>query len=254
MYLIDSILIIVISIVLSYLVYRRGLLNFWGSVTALVISLILGFQGGLIWIFLLLLFLASAFLATKYKFRYKRKKGLQEGRKGERGVINVLANGSIPTAIALLHGAENSFGILGIGFLSRSIAVFLFVTAVASAASDTLASEMGVLSKNAYLITNLKRVEPGTNGGVSYYGQMWAFIGSFYTFIIAFAVFSIFEGRIFPVSWVLMGGAFGFISCQIDSVLGATLERKKILGKSAVNISSVAITVLISGVFIWLVG
>lgn len=254
MHIIQPVLIIIISVVLSFLVHRRGLLNRGGAVTALIISLILGFQGGLIWIFLLLLFLASSFVATKYKFKYKRDRGLQEGKKGERGVINVLANGLVPTAVALLHGAENSFGIMGIGFLSRSAAIFLFVVAVASAASDTLASELGVLSGDAYLITTLEKVEPGTDGGISWMGQLWAFIGSFYTFVLAFAVFTLFEGIPFSVSWVFIGGALGFMSCQIDSLMGATLERKKILGKSAVNISSVAITVVISGVFVWLAG
>ncbi len=254
MYVLEIALLIVICIVLSSMAYLFGLLNFGGSVAALVISLILGFQGGILWIFLLLIFLASSFLATRYKFNYKEERGLQEGERGERGALNVLANGFVPVFVALLHGTENSFGLLGIGFLGRSVAVFLFVTAVASAASDTLASEMGMLSDKAYLITNLKRVTPGTNGGISVYGQLWAFVSSAYTFLVAYVVFSIFEGSVLPISWVAIGVVLGFVSCQFDSVLGATLERKKIIGKSAVNVIAISTTVLISWVVIWLIG
>ncbi len=254
MWFLELVLIMVICIILSSVAYIFGLLNLGGSAMALVVSMILGFQGGILWILLLLIFLASSFLATKYKFKYKKERGLQEGKKGERGVLNVLANGLVPTIVALMHGAEQSFGLLGIGVLGRSVAVFLFVTAVASAASDTLASEMGVLSKKAYLITNMKRVTPGTDGGVSAYGQLWALGGSFYTFVVAYVLFYLFEGQIFPTTWLVLGIVLGFVSCQFDSILGATLERKKIIGKSAVNIISISLTVILSGVLIWLIG
>ncbi len=254
MCILELVLIMVICIILSSVAYICGLLNLSGSVTALILSLLLGIQGGILWIFLLLIFLASSFLATRYKFKYKEERGLQEGKKGERGVFNVLANGMVPLIIALLHGADNSFGLLGIGILGRSLAVFLFVTAVASAASDTLASEMGVLCDKAYLITNFKRVPPGTNGGVSAYGQLWAYIGSAYTFVVAFVVFSLLEGNVLSPSMVLIGSVLGFASCQFDSILGATLERKKIIGKSAVNVIAISITVMISWVVIWMIG
>ncbi len=253
MYLLELALIVVICSVLSSVAYVFGLLNLSGSAMAFIVGFILGIQGGIIWILLLLIFLASSFIATKYKFDYKEEKGFQEGKKGERGAINVLANGLVPIVIALLHAPQNSYGLLNIGFLSRSLVILLFVTAVASAASDTLASEMGVLSDDTYLITNFKRVEPGTNGGISLYGEIWAFGASLYTFLVAYGIFYLLESIPFPTGWMFIGISMGFISCQFDSLLGATLERRKIIGKSMVNVLSISSAVMITGVIIWLI-
>jgi uncharacterized membrane protein len=38
----------------------------------------------------------------------------------------------------------------------------------------------------------------------------------------------------------------GFISCQIDSILGATLENTGHLGKNGVNLASIGITTFVT--------
>ena len=40
---------------------------------------------------------------------------------------------------------------------------------------------------------------------------------------------------------VLIPAAVGFLGCQIDSLLGATLERKGLIGKRSVNLISTAL-------------
>ncbi len=252
MSILEIIFVIIICTIFASITYGKGMLDMGGSVTAFFIGIILGLFGGIWWIVLLLIFLASAFLATRYKFQYKRTKGVQEGSKGERGIINVLANGSVPVIIALFHSPTDGSNILGLGFLEHKLAVFLFVTAVACAASDTLASEMGVLSDRAYLITNGKRVTAGTNGGISLLGEMWALFGSFYTFLIAFFVFYFISSISLPYSWIILGIVMGFVSCQFDSVLGAAFERKGLLGKSSVNMTAIASSIMITGVILWL--
>ncbi len=238
-------LVVLICSILAVLTYWKGLLNMGGALTAFVVGLIIGIEGGLIWIFLLLIFLLSAFLATKYKFTYKVELGAQQGKRGERGAINVLANGIVPVAISLLPRLSSSV-------FTPEITRALFVGAVAAAASDTLASEMGLLSKKTYLITDLKPVKPGTNGGVSLYGELWSFIGSGYTFLVSYIIFWLFDHDPFTVQMALLGTLIGFMSCQIDSVLGATLERKGVIGKSSVNLLSISISVTIFWVISWL--
>ncbi len=44
--------------------------------------------------------------------------------------------------------------------------------------ADTFASEIGVIDRNVYMITNFKRTVPGVNGGVSLTGEMAALGGS----------------------------------------------------------------------------
>ncbi len=250
MNILDIGLIIGICSILAVITYRRGMLNKSGALTALVLGIIIGVEGGLLWILLLLIFLFSAYIATKYKFKYKVSRGVQEGKGGERSGINVLGNGIIPVMIALLRNPGN---LISFGVISDDLALILFITGVAAAAADTFASEMGLLSDKTYLITNLKRVKPGVNGGISLYGEIWSFIGSAYIFLIAYGIFTLLNGKPFSFSIALLGILFGFMSCQIDSLLGATLERKNYISKSTVNLTAVSITVTIFGVILWMI-
>ena len=246
----DISLIVGICFILAILTYKRRMLNKSGAFTAFVFGIIIGIEGGLLWIFLLLIFLFSAYIATKYKFKAKLSKGVQEGKEGERSGMNVLGNGIIPVTIALLRDSGN---LLNYGIINGDLALILFITGVAAASADTFASEMGLLSDKTYLITNLKRVKPGINGGISLYGEIWSFIGSAYIFLVAYGLFTLFNGNPFSLSIALIGILFGFISCQIDSLLGATLERKNYISKSTVNLTAVSITVTIFGVILWMI-
>jgi len=243
-------LIFVICFALGFITYYKGLLNADGSLTAFFIGLFIALQGGLSLIILLLVFLASAFIATKYKFNYKKERGLQEGFKGERGWTNVLANGIVPVSVILLY---NSGNLISFGFLNSKFAISLFVLAIAAAASDTLASEIGMASKKVYLITTFEKVKPGTNGGISAYGELWAMIGSVYTFLVAQIIFYFADMITFSPEILLFGSFIGFLSCQLDSFLGATLERKGILNKSLVNLFAISISVIIFGgvIYVW---
>jgi len=243
-------LIFIICFALGFITYYRGLLNADGAVTAFFIGLFIALQGGLALIMILLVFLTSAFIATRYKFKYKKKRGMQEGFKGERGWVNVLANGAVPVIVLLLY---NSGNLLSFGFLNSKFALSLFVLAIAAAASDTLASEIGMTSNKVYLITTFERVEPGTNGGVSAYGELWAVIGSVYTFFVAQTIFYLADMATFSPKILLSGVFIGFLGCQIDSVLGASLERRGLLNKSLVNLIAISISVIIFGgvIYVW---
>ncbi len=247
----DLVIILIICSFLALVTYHKGLLNADGSMAAFLIGFIIALKGGLSCILILLVFLFSAFLATKYKFPYKKQKNVAEGFKGERGWTNVLANGIVPAGVLLLGSSE---GILNIRFLDQRFVIPLFLVSVAAAASDTLASEIGVTSDSVYLITNMEKVEPGTNGGISVYGEFWAFIGSLYTFLVAEMVFYISGRGLISPKILLIGTFIGFIGCQIDSLLGAVFERKGLLTKSLVNLIAISSAVCIFGGLLWLIG
>ena len=99
-----AILIIVICSALSLLAAWKGVLTKGGSLTAFFVGVTIGIMGHFTWVILLLVFFLTSFLATKYKFEYKKSHGLQEGKKGERRTSNVLANGAVPILIAILAG------------------------------------------------------------------------------------------------------------------------------------------------------
>jgi len=211
---------------------RYKMLDFAGTLMALIIGLVILFVGGIGWFVLLLLFFVLGSLATKYKHNLKRRR-LHEryGRKA----MNVIANGSVPAVLALFSMDYNL--------------ALPFVVAISVAMADTLASELGVLSDKAYLITNMKRVKPGTNGAISWLGEGMALLGAI---IISM-------GGYFFVGLngyeTILSIFLAFLGCHIDSVLGATFQggyrgtlkgENTVLTNSDVNLISITITALIA--------
>src|SRR5207244_1429949 len=121
----------------------RNVLTWDGSLAAFVVGMVIGIFGDVTWLFLLLFFLLSSFLATRYRFALKEAMGVQEGIRGERRATNVLANGVALMAVAVLSLIQPP------GF-PRLISGVVFLSALSVAGSDTLASEIGVLSRPTY--------------------------------------------------------------------------------------------------------
>jgi uncharacterized protein (TIGR00297 family) len=231
--------------VMAGLAYWRGLLSGAGSAAALAIGIIIGVFGGLGWVLILLIFLLSSFAATRYRFEAKKAMGLEEGTRGERGPANVLANGSVACLAAVLY-----FVLLLWDASFANVALVLFLVAVAAAASDTMASELGVLSPKAYLITSGRRVPPGTNGGISGMGTAWALVAAIYVSAVGNIALML-MGAFQPTSMsVLLPILFGFVSCQVDSVFGALLENRGIITKQTNNLYSIALATLMATVVI----
>src|SRR6266699_938233 len=88
--------------VLSALAYWKGVLTWDGSLAAFVVGMVIGVFGDVTWLFLLLFFLLSSFLATRYRFALKEALVVDEGTRGERHATNVLANGVALMAVAVL--------------------------------------------------------------------------------------------------------------------------------------------------------
>ena len=232
--LVNTILVILLPLALALFAYKKNLMTVWATVTSFVQAEIIGFCTNIWWVLAFFMFPVMAFIATKWKLKEKMKLGLQEGKKGERSVLNLLGVGTIPVVIAIVFFLRPS-DLLTVAFLS-SIAV---------STSDTIASETGIWAKKTYMITTFKQVEPGPNGAVSLYGFGTAFIGT-----LAFALlgwFFIFDTE--PISIpdirfliVVAAGMFGNV---MDSVLGATLENPGYIGKYTNNAS----TALMGAVF-----
>src|SRR5439155_19772352 len=87
---------------LSALAYRRNVLTWDGSLAAFVVGMVIGIFSDVTWLFLLLFFLLSSFLATRYRFALKEALGVQEGLRGERKSTNVLATSVALLAVAVL--------------------------------------------------------------------------------------------------------------------------------------------------------
>lgn len=119
-------------------------------------------------------------------------------------------------------------------FLSRSIMLVLglaVMSAFACCNGDTWASELGILSKtDPILITTLRKVPRGTNGGVSPWGLFVSllggiFIGAFYYLSTLFFVDSeTLENASVQYPVVVFGGVAGLFGSVVDSLLGAVFQ------------------------------
>jgi uncharacterized protein (TIGR00297 family) len=218
------------------------------GVVAAVFGSIVVVVAGFPFLALLVLFVVASVLATRYGFEEKRRANVQEGTLGERGVSNVLAHVVVPTGLVLLAWAVPSL-------LPAAPLALLYTAALAFGASDTFASEFGVLAGSARSILTLRPVTAGTNGGVSGIGEVWAFVGALTTALLGLALFVVFATTR-PSAIVLLGVATigGFLACQVDSVLGETLENRGWLTKGSTNLLGMLSSVLVAGVLYWGVG
>ena len=237
---IDIALVIVVPLLLSLFAYRKGLMTPWATVTAYVIAEIIGLCTSIWWDLAFFMFPVIAFLATKWRLKEKTELGLQEGKKGERSVMNLLGVGVIPSVIALVYLLRPT-DLLAIAFLS-SLAVSV---------SDTVASETGMWARKTYMITTLKQVEPGPNGAVSLYGFGTSLLGTAAFALLAWAfVFGVGDTSVIldlKVTIVIAAGMFGNV---MDSVLGAVLENPGYIGKYTNN-ASTALLGAIFGAFVF---
>ena len=226
--------------------YYKKIFNLSGSLSAFAVGMVIGICGNVLWLVLLLVFLVTSFGVTKYRFEWKKSEGFQEGVKGERSWRNVFANGAVPTLIAVVSFlAEWSDGEGSL--FSKDTASYLFVSAIAVAASDTAASEVGIIDPRVYMITTFKRTKRGVDGGVSMTGQMAAFVAAAYTSVVAYVVFAFLDKSLLAgAATVFVPMLCGFLGCQIDSVIGATWERRHRIGKLGNNFLSISAGTLIA--------
>jgi uncharacterized protein (TIGR00297 family) len=227
-------LVILLTVISKY----RNILDGPGIATAIILGTIVGVLGHWTWLVILLSFLAAGSAATKWRWEEKSAKGFAESEDGHRKWSNVVANGGIPGVIAIFAFMNESWDSL----------LPVYGSAIAVAAADTFASEFGCVDPRVRMITTMNKCEPGLNGGWSPNGQVAAFIGAFIIAILTWAL-----------GWLLQGGSttgamtfigvvtiVGWIGCQIDSLLGATLENRGLIGKGQVNALSIAAGALIA--------
>ena len=199
-----------------------------GGYAAAALGLIVCGLGHWTWLVILLGFLGTSHKATKWRFDEKAEKGLCESSDGHRSWGNVVANGGLPGLIAI-----------GAWYLnSHDDGLWVFAAAVAVAAADTFASEIGCLDDRVRMITTMKKCEAGLNGGFSPNGQLAAAVGSIIIATLAFVSEQ-------NIELALLVALIGWLGCQVDSLLGALLENRGLMTKGTVNAAAITFGIIV---------
>jgi uncharacterized protein (TIGR00297 family) len=213
---------VIVGFTFGYFAFRAKTADLSGLFSAALIGIILlifAAPQGTQWFLIMLTFFILGSAATRYKFEYKKRIGVDQGRGGARGYRNVFANGIVAAAAAVLFGV-----------FQQPVFIVMYVGCVATAAADTLASEIGVTGGIPYMITTLKKVPIGTNGGVTPTGEIVSLIGSFTVSLVALLL------NVITPEMMIICTIAGFVGTNIDSLVGALLENRGFFGNAGTNL------------------
>ena len=215
---------LVVTVALGYVSYRTGTASVPGMVTGVLLGLLTIVFGGVGWFAVLIAFFGIGGLSAKYKYDQKSERGVAEDNEGARGSGNVLGNAAVALVAVIGFAASTGMGV------DSALFRFAFTGSLAAAMSDTLSSEIGVLFDDPRLITTLERVDPGTDGGITWQGYVVGAVGAGIVAAVAVAIFT-FDAPALAALTVVCGGVAGM---TVDSILGATLEGGRV-GNQTVN-------------------
>lgn len=191
-----------------------------GSVTGLIVGVLVYTGCGSTALALLIVFFISGTVVTQIGFRQKQNYGMAERDKGRRTAGQVLANGGLAallSAMAILMPGQSS--------------VFLLMTAgsLAAATADTLSSELGTLyGRRFYNILTLRKDQRGLDGVVSIEGTLIGIAGA----ILIALLYALGTDWNLNFPRIVIAGTAGNL---VDSILGAALERKNLIKNNWVN-------------------
>ncbi|MFF2448590.1 DUF92 domain-containing protein [Neobacillus sp. NPDC058068] len=202
---------IIFSVILltGFAGYLLKLLTISGAVAAVLVGLAVYLGFGVKGLLLLGAFFLSSSLWSKYKSSQKRTMEEKLAKGATRDWRQVLANGGAAGLFSIAHYvSDDSSWLVG------------FAVSLASANSDTWASEIGSLSKkNPIYIRTLKRIDKGTSGAVSVLGSLAALAGSLLISLISFWLFDL----DFLFCWLIF--LFGYFGNVIDTLMGAFYQQ-----------------------------
>ena len=214
---------IIIAIILSVgavLSVLSQKLTLAAAITGWIIGLMVFTGSGFGGVVMLATFFILATIATSTGKKSKERLGIAEKRKGRRTAGQVIANAGVAAISGFLMWIFPNYSL----FFQLALAGSL-----ASATADTVSSELGnVFGSNYYNIITFKKDIKGLDGVISLEGTLAGIAGSGMIAIVYFLFFKSYEQAIF----LIIAGTMGNFA---DSVLGATLERKKQIGNNTVN-------------------
>lgn len=189
---------------------------FTGAILAVIIFSAAGYTG----LAMMTAFFILGSAATSWQ-KHKKKTfvPVEETGKG-RSALQVLANA----------GAAAIAGILILYYPQLNYLMFpAMAAAFASATADTLSSELGMVYGSRFFnVISFRPDSCGQDGVISLEGTLTGIAGS----AVIAGIYALGRGWDISFLFIVLAGTAGNLT---DSVLGAVLERKGIIGNNAVN-------------------
>lgn len=213
---------VLIALLLSvmFISVKTGKLDVAGALTGGFLGLLIYLGAGFTGIAMVGTFFILGTAATSWKFKLKQQFHLAEKQRGKRRASQVAANA----------GFASLLGLMTMFFPEHKALLRMMIAAgFSSATADTLSSEMGnVYGRRFYNILSFKRDKRGLDGVVSLEGTLFGLAGS----VIIAMIYAIGFGWSAHLWWIIIAGTAGNM---IDSVLGASVQRRHYLNNDAVN-------------------
>ena len=204
---------IVLALAIAVAALRVRALTRSGAVAAVAIgAAALGFGGLAVALPLVAFFIAGTVL-SRLSFPGSDAARAVTLKGSSRDASQVVANGGAAAACAIVAGLSAP---------DRSLHwIAAAVGALAVAAADTWATELGIRSKAPpRSIATGHRVQAGVSGGVTLLGFAASIAGG----VLIGAVAGISDPRWNVSSWIVLGAGVGFAGSLLDSILGATVQ------------------------------
>jgi uncharacterized protein (TIGR00297 family) len=200
--------------------FTKNKLTLAGSITGAFIGFIIYKGTGITGIVMLTSFFMIASWATGWQAHQKENIGAAEKHSGPRTAAQVLANGGTAALIS---------GITWVMPQYASMLQVMVAGSIAAATADTLSSELGTIyGRRFYNIITLKKDTRGLDGVVSLEGTLIGLAGA----ALIAAIYALSFGWSIAFVWIILAGFTGNL---VDSLLGALLERKGLIGNNTVN-------------------
>jgi len=229
---------VAVNLVLGGLAWWRGAVSRSGFVGgALIGTLILALGGGGAYLTLCAFFVVGT-AATRLGYSRKARAGLAQEERGRRGSRHALANCATGTVLAV-----------SMAFWPAIAPAVGLVAAFATAASDTLGSEIGQLyGRRPYLPTTFRPVPPGTEGAVSLEGTLAGVLGSTALGALGWA------SGMFPPLGIGVVVIAAFVGTTVESYVGAIWGREARIGNEAMNFLNTLVGAAVAVLIVWPLG
>ena len=223
----DTIPWLIANAVLALLGYFAKSVDSSGALGGFILGAILIFGGGWPLYVALLAFFIIGSAATKLGYARKARAGLAQEGGGRRGFSHAFSNVGVAAicAVAVSRLARSAYGATELELLP----LFMGIAALATAAADTTASEVGqLIGRRAFLPLTLRRVAVGTEGAISIEGTVAGLLGGFAVAVAGtLAVDRMFQ-ELVAFDWSMVGlvTLCAFAGSYLESIAGSWNRRQ----------------------------